>query len=137
MTKISEIVPTATEFVDADWLEIEKVSGDSEKMPGLILMNYVKSKAIVVPVGNDQASAFEFVASDNISDVAAAGTGVRLKSNLKGYEAKYYNNTDEDVNVYPKLGGGIDALGLNVPFVVSPGNGFEFKIYANNIVRSF
>jgi len=101
------------------------------------ITNYGKSKAIVVPVGTVQADALALSAFDNIADTVAAGTGVKLSRDDVDYEVQVFNNGANDLNVYPMLGSNFIGLADNLPFVITPGNGFTFKIYTATIIRAF
>ncbi len=137
MTKISEISNIATEIKDDSLFESETAAGLSEQNTFLLLKDYIFSTGTPVPAGTTQADAFELIAYDNVVDVVAANSGVRLKSLSKNYRARIRNTTGNDLKVYPKVGGAISGLAIDAPFVIEGYNTFEFIVYTTGTARYF
>ncbi len=137
MTKISEITGVSINLSDDDLLEKERADGVSEQFSAIQMKNYIFSAGVIVPTGSDQSDALVLEDYDNVADVVAPGSGVKLKSLAKPYRVRVRNTSANDLNVYPKETSRIDALAVDAPFVLASGNVFEFIIYADGNARAY
>ena len=76
--------------------------------------------------GTTQGSATVLTRTLNEVTTVASGTGVVLFRPPFGEECIVINAGLNNLNVYPALGGQINALGNNIPLVVLPGTSARF-----------
>ena len=78
-------------------------------------------------IGTGQSTAT--VLSDDYNEVLTGGGGVVLFSLQPGQTQAVFNGTGGNLHVYPILGGQIDALAANAPYVLANGKTQYFTAY--------
>lgn len=131
---------------DSDLLHIVDVSdttdnaaGSSFKLTLLNLLKYIFSTetSIVAYPGGGQANATPLTAFDNnITSVATGNDSVKTISATQHRRQRIRNNGANDVAIYPQTGDQIDSLGVNVPYILSPGNIVEFVCFSAGTFKS-
>jgi hypothetical protein len=76
--------------------------------------------------GANQATALVLTSSWNELTTVAAATGVRLDNSVVGIMTAIFNRGANVLNVYPDVGGQIDALGVNAPLGMAAGGAALF-----------
>lgn len=90
-----------------------------------------KADGIVALAGGGQPGATALTAKFNSVDtVATSEDSVMLDSALIGKMQNVFNNTANNLSVYPVLGQSINGV-TNYKFVIGPGDNIEFKCFAN------
>lgn len=109
-------------------------AGKSNKMP----LSFFRSKAVVIPTGSGQGTAFLIESYDNIADVVGAGTGVIFPS-VDVSDEWIVNNNDgsENLEAYPPVGFNFQGEADNDPITINVGNTFLFKVYEFGEIRIF
>ena len=90
----------------------------------------------LVATGSTQADALQLTTDWNEVITSAAGSGVQLSPLQPGQPQRVYNGGSNGLNVYPQIGVAIDALDVNMPYVLAPGKTQEFDGYSSTQLRS-
>jgi hypothetical protein len=106
---------------------------------GLLRQDAVSSAAAT---GASAASALPVSAyCTRVSTVIASANGVRLlalSNNNQGFSQFIFNDTNENLNIYPASGGSINNLSANAPYVASASTKVEiFHARLSNTIRYF
>jgi hypothetical protein len=90
-----------------------------------------------VATGTTQGDAAQLKGEINVLQTVPAGAGVILPSIGGGSQCSVKNFGANSVNIYPQIGGEIDVLGINNPFVLLSGQGAIFDSYLDTAYISF
>lgn len=78
----------------------------------------------ITATGTTQATAYLLRNENSEVTTVAVGTGVVVSNHLNpGRQQTIFNTGANPVKVYPRLGLQINALGTNIPFLLSPNTG--------------
>lgn len=86
--------------------------------------------------GTTQADALALTAEWNEVTTTPANSGVRLNSFGKGLTSTVFNAGANPLDVYPPVGGAIDALGTNNPYILAAGRSQTYYQLSTTAFRS-